>query len=146
MFAFDESTAKEALNQLYRSKNEWHRKLAFPVSIMIFFLIGAPLGAIIRKGGLGMPIVISVIFFVIYYIISTSGEKIAKEGTWSATAGMWLSTFILGPLAAFLIYKATNDSNLFNVEWYYSHVKKFVDPIRDKLTPIFAKLKSKKKQ
>ena len=59
---------------------------------------------------------------------------------------MWLSTFILGPLAAFLIYKATNDSNLFNVEWYYSHVKKFVDPIRDKLTPIFAKLKPKKKQ
>ena len=75
LFSFDESTAKEALNQLYRSKIEWHRKISLPISIMIFFLIGAPLGAIIRKGGLGTPIVISVIFFVIYYIISISGEK-----------------------------------------------------------------------
>ncbi|MDE5695098.1 MAG: LptF/LptG family permease, partial [Alistipes sp.] len=64
MFSFDETTAKEALNQLYRSKVEWHKKVSLPVSIIIFFLIGAPLGAIIRKGGLGMPIVISVVFFV----------------------------------------------------------------------------------
>ena len=62
---FDESTAKVALSQLYRSKNDWHRKLAVPVSVLIFFLIGAPLGAIIRKGGLGTPIVISVAFFVL---------------------------------------------------------------------------------
>lgn len=80
MFSFDESQAKNALNQLYRSKVEWHKKLALPVTIIIFFLIGAPLGAIVRRGGLGMPIVISVIFFVIYYIISSSGEKMAKEG------------------------------------------------------------------
>ncbi len=144
-FTWDEASSKEAINQLNISKVEWHRKISLPVSIIIFFAIGAALGAIIRKGGLGMPIVISVVFFVIYYIISTTGEKIAKEGTWSATAGMWLSTFILGPLAAFLIYKATNDSNLFNVEWYYNHVKKFVDPITAKLTPIFAKLKPKKR-
>lgn len=144
-FTWDETSSKEAINQLNISKVEWHRKIALPVSIIIFFAIGAALGAIIRKGGLGMPIVVSVVFFVIYYIISTSGEKIAKEGTWSATAGMWLSTFILGPLAAFLIYKATNDSNLLNVEWYYNHVKKFVDPIKKKLTPIFAKLKPKKR-
>ena len=144
-FTWDETSSKEAINQLNISKVEWHRKIALPVSIIIFFAIGAALGAIIRKGGLGMPIVVSVVFFVIYYIISTSGEKIAKEGTWSATAGMWLSTFILGPLAAFLIYKATNDSNLLNVEWYYNHVKKFVDPIKEKLTPIFAKLKPKKR-
>ena len=116
------------------------------MSIIIFFAIGAALGAIIRKGGLGMPIVVSVAFFVIYYIISTTGEKTAREGTWSAIAGMWLSTFILAPLAAFLIYKATNDSNLFNVEWYYNnHVKKFTDPIKEKLTPLFAKLKPKKR-
>ena len=84
MFAFDESTAKEALNQLYRSKVEWHKKMSLPVSILIFFLIGAPLGAIIRKGGLGLPVVVSVIFFVIYYMISLSGEKLAKEGNWDA--------------------------------------------------------------
>lgn len=144
-FTWDETSSKEAINQLNISKVEWHRKIALPVSIIIFFAIGAALGAIIRKGGLGMPIVVSVVFFVIYYIISTTGEKTAREGTWSAIAGMWLSTFILAPLAAFLIYKATNDSNLFNVEWYYNHVKKFTDPIKEKLTPLFAKLKPKKR-
>ena len=127
MFAFDESTAKEALNQLYRNKNEWHRKLAFPVSIMIFFLIGAPLGAIIRKGGLGMPIVISVIFFVIYYIISTSGEKSAREGDWSSLLGMWISSLILAPIAVYLTYKATNDSALLDVDWYIGRYKHYRD-------------------
>ena len=125
MFAFDESTAKEALNQLYRSKNEWHRKLAFPVSIMIFFLIGAPLGAIIRKGGLGMPIVISVAFFVVYYIISISGEKWAREGDWSSLMGMWISSIILTPIAIYLTYKATNDSSLLDTDWYYDRFKHF---------------------
>lgn len=103
---------QNALNQLYRSKVEWHKKLALPVTIIIFFLIGAPLGAIVRRGGLGMPIVISVIFFVIYYIISSSGEKMAKEGTWEAFYGTWLSAFVLAPVAIYLTYKATNDSGL----------------------------------
>ena len=117
-FSFDESTSKEALNQLYRNKNEWHRKWALPVSIFIFFLVGAPLGAIIRKGGLGTPIVISVIFFVIYYIISMTGEKMAKEGTWSSLLGMWISSIVLFPLAVYLTNKATNDSALLDFDWY----------------------------
>jgi lipopolysaccharide export system permease protein len=128
-FTFDESTSKEALNQLYRSKNEWHRKLALPVSIFIFFLVGAPLGAIIRKGGLGMPIVISVIFFVIYYIISVSGEKLAKEGTWDSLLGMWISSIILLPVAIYLTHKATNDSALLDIDWYigrYKHYKELL--------------------
>ena len=133
MFAFDESTAKEALNQLYRSKNEWHRKLAFPVSIMIFFLIGAPLGAIIRKGGLGMPIVISVIFFVIYYIISISGEKWAREGDWSSLMGMWISAIILAPIAVYLTYKATNDSSLLDTDWYYGRYKHYKELFESRL-------------
>lgn len=133
MFAFDESTAKEALNQLYRSKNEWHRKLAFPVSIMIFFLIGAPLGAIIRKGGLGMPIVISVIFFVIYYIISISGEKWAREGDWSSLMGMWISSIILAPIAVYLTYKATNDSSLLDTDWYYGKYKHYSELLKSHL-------------
>lgn len=123
-FSFEEGRSKEVLNQLYRHKAEWHRKLSLPVSIMIFFLIGAPLGAIIRRGGLGMPIVVSVLFFVIYYIISMTGEKLARDGAWSSFAGMWLSTFILLPIAVFLVYKATNDSNLFNAEWYFAQLKK----------------------
>ncbi|MDR2886209.1 MAG: LptF/LptG family permease [Rikenellaceae bacterium] len=125
MFSFDEDSAKEALNQLYKYKVEWHRKMSLPVSIMIFFLIGASLGAIIRKGGLGMPVVVSVLFFVIYYIISITGEKLAREGTWASFTGMWVSTFILLPLSIFLIYKATNDSRLFNVDWYYNTIMKW---------------------
>lgn len=131
MFAFDESTAKEALNQLYRSKVEWHKKMSLPVSILIFFLIGAPLGAIIRRGGLGLPVVVSVIFFVIYYIISLSGEKLAKEGNWDAVYGMWLSTFILTPIAIYLTYKATNDSALLDTDWYAGKIK----ALKDRLTP-----------
>ena len=136
MFAFDESTAKEALNQLYRSKVEWHKKMSLPVSILIFFLIGAPLGAIIRKGGLGLPVVVSVIFFVIYYMISLSGEKLAKEGNWDAVYGMWLSTFILTPIAIYLTYKATNDSALLDTDWYAGKFK----ALKEKLVPQFKKL------
>ncbi len=137
MFSFDESTAKEALNQLYRSKVEWHKKVSLPVSIIIFFLIGAPLGAIIRKGGLGLPVVVSVIFFVIYYIISISGEKLAKEGSWEAIYGMWLSTFILTPIAVYLTYKATNDSALLDTDWYAGKVK----ALRERLAPWIEKAK-----
>lgn len=133
MFSFDETTSKEALNQLYRNKNEWHRKLTLPVSILIFFLIGAPLGAIIRRGGLGMPIVISVIFFVIYYIISISGEKFAKEGTWSSLLGMWISAFILTPLAIYLSHKANNDSALLDMDWYIGRYKRYRDKLIAKL-------------
>jgi lipopolysaccharide export system permease protein len=132
-FSFDESTSKEALNQLYRNKNEWHRKLALPVSIFIFFLVGAPLGAIIRKGGLGTPIVISVIFFVIYYIISMSGEKMAKEGTWSSLIGMWISSIVLFPLAVYLTNKATNDSALLDFDWYLGKYKAGKDWVVAKL-------------
>ena len=142
MFSFDESQAKNALNQLYRSKVEWHKKLALPVTIIIFFLIGAPLGAIVRRGGLGMPIVISVIFFVIYYIISSSGEKMAKEGTWEAFYGTWLSAFVLAPVAIYLTYKATNDSGLLDVDWYVVKFKK----IKEKISGIFARFAHKNKK
>ncbi|MCD7969813.1 MAG: LptF/LptG family permease [Alistipes sp.] len=124
-FTWDEERSKDTLRELLRYKSEWHRKWALPVSIMIFFLIGASLGAIIRKGGLGMPIVVSVLFFVVYYIISITGEKLAREGSWSAFSGMWLSNFILLPIAVFLVYKANNDSNLFAAEWYINVFKKF---------------------
>lgn len=136
MFSFDESASKEALNQLYRSKVEWHKKISLPVSIIIFFLIGAPLGAIIRRGGLGLPVVVSVIFFVIYYMISLTGEKFAKEGTWDAVYGMWLSTLILTPIAIFLTYKATNDSSLLNTDWYVARMK----ALRNKLARPIGKL------
>ncbi len=136
MFSFDESNAKEALNQLYRSKVEWHKKISLPVSILIFFLIGAPLGAIIRKGGLGLPVVVSIIFFVIYYIISITGEKLAKEGNWDAVYGIWLSTFILTPIAVYLTYKATNDSALLDTDWYAGRIK----ALKERVNPQFRKI------
>ena len=144
-FSFDESTSKEALNQLYRNKNEWHRKLALPVSILIFFLVGAPLGAIIRKGGLGMPIVISVIFFVIYYIISMTGEKMAKEGTWSSMLGMWISSIVLFPLAVYLTRKATHDSALLDLDWYIGKYKYYKELLITKLPQSWQDKLNKKK-
>jgi lipopolysaccharide export system permease protein len=128
-FSVDEDMANKALVQLYRSNNEWHRKLTLPISILIFFLIGAPLGAIIRKGGFGMPIVISLIFFIVYYIISISGEKYAREGEWTSLLGMWIPIIVLTPLAIILTHKANNDSPLFNLDWYREGIKR----IRKKL-------------
>lgn len=143
-FSFDETSAKDALTQLYRSKNDWHKKLSLPVSVLIFFLIGAPLGAIIRKGGLGTPIVISVAFFVFYYIISLNGEKAAKEGVWSSFSGMWLSSFVLAPIAVYLIIKATNDSSLLDTEWYYAKMQQFKGKIAPYWHPIRARITSTK--
>ncbi len=130
MLTFDEAGTKSGLNKLYSSQVEWHRKISLPLSILIFFLIGAPLGAIIRKGGLGMPVVVSVMFFVVYYVISISGEKMAKEGTWGAVPGVWISSFILAPIAIYLIIKATNDSSIFNFDWYQARFEQVASLIK----------------
>ncbi len=132
-YTFDESSSKNVLTELYRYEVEWHRKMALPVSILIFFLIGAPLGAIIRKGGLGMPIVVSVAFFVVYYIVTITGEKMAREGTWSALRGIWFASWILFPIAIYLTYKATNDSNLLNSDWYILQYKRLVGRLKNLL-------------
>ena len=95
---------------------ELYRKFTLAFACLIFFFIGAPLGAIIRKGGLGAPIVISVILFIIYYIIDNTGYKMAREAIWPAWTGMWLSSFVLLPVGIFLTYKAATDSGLFNPE------------------------------
>ena len=132
-YSFDEQTSKIAITQYYRSENEWHRMLTMPVSIIIFFLIGAPLGAIIRKGGLGTPIVISVIFFVFYYVVSVSGEKMSSEGTWDALYGMWLPIAVLTPIAIYLTRQATNDSSLLDMDWYDGRIRKYWGKLRRKL-------------
>ncbi len=97
---------------------EWHKKFTLSVACLILFFIGAPLGAIIRKGGLGMPVIVSIIFFLIYYVISTIGEKVCLEGNLPAWAGMWASSIILFPIGLFFTYKASRDSNLFNIHAY----------------------------
>jgi len=113
------STMKEKERNLRKHKIEWHRKIVLSLACLVLFLIGAPLGAIIRKGGLGTPLVVAIIFFMVFYFSSTSGEKFAKENTLSPFAGMWLATFMLVPVGLFLTYKAMRDSHLFNKEFYY---------------------------
>ncbi len=97
---------------------EWHRKFTLSFACLIFFFIGAPLGAIIRKGGLGMPVVVSVLMFVVYYIVDTAGWKMAREGFWEVYQGMWLSSAVLLPIGLFLTYKAVKDATLFRSEQY----------------------------
>ena len=104
---------------LWQHQIEWHRKIVLSLACLVLFLIGAPLGSIIRKGGLGSPLIFAIVFFMLFYFSSTTGEKFAKEGKMSVFAGMWLSTFVLLPIGLFLIYKARKDSQLFNKESYY---------------------------
>lgn len=108
----------------------WHQKLTLSFACIVLFLIGAPLGAIIRKGGLGMPIVISVIFFLIFHILSITGEKMAKEGAMTVVQGMWMASMILLPVGLFFTYKATSDSSFFRLDSYLSGIKKFFKPAK----------------
>lgn len=101
-----------------RHQIELIKKFTLSVACIIFLFIGAPLGAIIRKGGLGTPLVISVLLFLVYYIIDNTGYKLARDGRWIVWCGMWLSTFILLPLGIFVTYKAMNDSSVFNPDLY----------------------------
>lgn len=107
-----------------RFRLEWHRKFTLSFACIIFFFIGAPFGAIARKGGLGMPMVSAIAIFMIYYIITVAGEKASNENVFSPFVGMWLSSFVMIPLGIFLSYKASIDSNLFNKEWYYNVARK----------------------
>lgn len=97
---------------------EWHRKFTLSFACLLLFLIGAPLGAIIQKGGIGMPLVIAVVFFIIFHIMSITGEKLAKAGTLQPWIGMWMATAMLLPIAFILIQQARNDSQIFSKEWY----------------------------
>jgi lipopolysaccharide export system permease protein len=109
---------KDASRSIRKFAIEYQKKFTLSAACIALFLIGAPLGAIIRKGGLGMPVVVSVIFFLLYYIIWTIGEKSAKDGDLSPVIGTWISIIILTPIGLFLSYKAANDSVLFDMEAY----------------------------
>ena len=101
---------KEAFFDYRTNRMEWHKKFTFPVACLVFFFIGAPLGAIIRKGGLGMPIIASVVFFIIYYIIDTFGHNMISSEQMGVVSGMWISSFVLAPVGIFLTWQATRDS------------------------------------
>ena len=106
---------KYKTKKLRKSNIEWHRKFTLSIACIVLFLIGAPLGAIIRKGGMGMPVLISILFFLAYHISSITAEKSAIQGIISVSTGMWMSTFILTPLGLFFSYKASTDSTLFEL-------------------------------
>lgn len=110
-----------------RYEIEWHRKFTLSIACILLFFIGAPLGAIIRKGGIGTPIVVSVLFFVIYYVVDISCGKAAKMGTWPAWLGMWMSSIVFTPLGAFLTYKAVKDATFLELSTYTDFFRKVFD-------------------
>lgn len=110
--------------QIRKNRIEWHKKFTLSFACFIFFFIGAPLGGIIRKGGLGMPVVVSVLLFIIYYVISMIGERSAREAVLSVWFGAWMSSIILLPLGALLTYKSVTDSEVLNGEAYSNFMKK----------------------
>ena len=121
---FKSATVSDDKMSIRRHKIELLKKYTLSVACLIFFFIGAPLGAIIRKGGLGTPLVISVLLFLFYYIIDNTGYKMARDGRWEVWIGIWLSTFILAPLGVYVTYKAMNDSAVFNPDSYKEFFRK----------------------
>lgn len=117
---------KGRVEYIDKHKIEWHRKLTLSIACLLLFFIGAPLGAIIKKGGLGLPVIFSVVFFLIWHISSISGEKMVESGVLTAAEGMWMSSAILLPISLFLTYKAAKDAALFDRDTY----TKFIDRLK----------------
>ena len=124
------SNTDSKIRRLRKYQIEIQRKFTLSFACFIFFFIGAPLGAIIRKGGLGMPTVISILFFIFYYIISLSGEKFARESIITPFQGMWVSAIILFPMGIWLTYKAATDSAIMNLETYTNFIKRLRHPFK----------------
>ena len=123
-YEFKSYRANEQKNLIRRHEIEMHKKFTLSFACLIFFFIGAPLGAIIGRGGLGTPIVVSVILFIFYYIIDNSAYKMARDGVWEVWQGLWLSSAVLLPLGIFFTYKAVNDSAVFNKDAYMNFFRK----------------------
>ncbi len=134
--ATNANTVEYKIKRLRRYQIEKHRKFTLAISCLIFFFIGAPLGAIIRKGGLGMPVIVSVLFFLVWYMISITGEKFVREDMIAPFAGMWLSSFLLIPLGIFVSYKASRDSVIMNIESYFNFFKKIKEWMRKRFMQV----------
>jgi lipopolysaccharide export system permease protein len=122
-----ETTRESIYNKsklVFKHQIVYHKKFSFSIACFLLFFIGAPLGAIIRKGGLGMPAVISTLFFILFWVISFGGEKYAAEGVVPAWQGIWFSSAVLMPIGIFLTIKATNDASLFDMDAWVSFFKK----------------------
>ena len=112
-------TYADSMHRYYRTHQiQAILKFTLALTCIIFFFIGAPLGAIIRKGGLGVPVIISVLVFIVYYILDSTGQKMARDDQWTVWYGMTISTVVLAPISVFFTYKANNDSVVFNIDMY----------------------------
>ena len=121
--------------EIRNHKIEWHRKFSLSMACFVLFFIGAPLGSIIRKGGLGMPLVVAIIFFLLFHLLNMFGEKFVKESMLPPYIGMWLAVLVLTPVGIFLTYKAMHDSQLFNKEYYnrsFRRVKNIFSKFRER--------------
>jgi lipopolysaccharide export system permease protein len=114
----------------------WHEKFTLSIACFVLFLIGAPLGSIIRKGGLGTPLLIAVVFFILFFLLNNFGKKFSKEDVLKPIMGMWLATYILVPIGIFLTWKAMHDSQLFNQEYYFRVFRK--------IQPFLSKIKNRR--
>jgi lipopolysaccharide export system permease protein len=126
---FNNTEFESKKQDIINLKLEWQRKFAFSLACMVLFFIGAPLGSIIRKGGLGMPLVVAIVFFLIFHLLNMFGEKFVRTETLSPFLGMWLAIIVLTPVGIFFTYKAMNDSQLFNKDLYlnfYRKLKSFI--------------------
>lgn len=123
-YEFKSYRANEQKNLIRRHEIEMHKKFTLSFACLIFFFIGAPLGAIIGRGGLGPSIVVSVALFIFYYIIDNSAYKLARDGVWPVWQGLWLSSMVLLPMGIFFTYKAVNDSAVFNKDAYKNFFRK----------------------
>jgi lipopolysaccharide export system permease protein len=126
LIALDYRARKDELRSF---NTEWHKKFALSFACMVLFIIGAPIGSIIRKGGLGMPLVVAVIFFLIFHLLNMFGEKFVRQDIMTPFAGIWLASYTLLPIGFFLVYKAMNDSALFNYEFYFGRIKRLLQNI-----------------
>lgn len=117
-FQFGATDIQSKRKEIIVHKVEWHRKFSLSLACLVLFFIGAPLGSIIRKGGIGMPLVVAIIFFLIFHLLNTFGEKFVKDSILTPVVGMWLSIIVLIPVGIFFTYKAMHDSQLFNKEFY----------------------------
>lgn len=127
---YEKNDQSQRLELIRKHEVEWHLKFTLSFACLVLFFIGAPFGAIIRKGGLGLPLVISVVFFVIYHVISMTGKKSVIAGEMDPVLGMWLSSIVLLPLGILFTYKATNDSPLFDVDVWFRNIIRFFEKFK----------------
>ncbi len=125
-YEFRSLTVGDEKRIIRRHEIELMKKYTLSIACLVFFFIGAPLGAIIRKGGIGLPLVISVLLFVVYYIFDNTGYKMARDGHWPVWFGIWFSTLILAPLGIYLTWKAMNDSSVFDIDRYKMIMRKLL--------------------